>query len=50
MTESEWIELKKGKVYAHFAMTETTSDHVELYDKSRRIVDSPNSNDRVLLD
>ncbi len=35
--ESGWVELKKGKVYARFTMTATTTDHVELYDRSRRL-------------
>jgi serine/threonine protein kinase/Flp pilus assembly protein TadD len=37
MGESSWVELKKGKVYARFTMTATTTDHVELYDKSRKL-------------
>jgi hypothetical protein len=37
MGDSDWVELKKGKVYARFMMTETTSDHVELYDRGRRM-------------
>jgi hypothetical protein len=37
MTESDWVELKNGKVYAHFALTESTNDYVELYDKSRKL-------------
>jgi serine/threonine protein kinase len=37
MGESGWVELKKGKIYAHFTMTESAIDHVELYDKSRKM-------------
>jgi hypothetical protein len=37
MEESDWVELKKGKVYARFTITEATTDYVELYDKSRKL-------------
>jgi serine/threonine protein kinase/tetratricopeptide (TPR) repeat protein len=37
MTESDWVELKNGKVYAHFALSESTNDYVELYDTSRKL-------------
>jgi tetratricopeptide (TPR) repeat protein len=37
MGDSEWVELKKGKFYARFKLTETTPDFVELYDKSRKM-------------
>ncbi len=36
MEDTEWVESKNGKVYAHFKLTGTTADYVELYDESRQ--------------
>ena len=35
--DSEWVEMKKGKIYARFKMTGTTANYVELYDAGRRL-------------
>jgi serine/threonine protein kinase/predicted negative regulator of RcsB-dependent stress response len=35
MGDSDWVELKNGKIYSRFKMTGTTAKYVELYDEGR---------------